>query len=163
MKSLIPEVLKPVQLAWPQTSNGAVDSDWISLKNAIRAWIVVDFLQAAGHATKVTINQATAVAGTGTKVLTNATRIWANEDVAASDALVRKTDAKDYTVTNDIKKKQVVFEINAAECMDVDGGFDCIGVNIADSSQATNFVSVSAFVEQKYPAAVGSQNSVIVD
>lgn len=152
---------KIVQLLQPATSNGGKDSDWLSLKNAVRAWIIVNMTQAVGHATKLTINQATVVAGTDTKVLTNATRIWANEDVAASDALVRKTDAKDYTVTNDVKNKQVIFEINPAECMDINNSFDCVGVNVADSSQATDFVSITAIIEQKYQAA--TPPSAIID
>ncbi|KKW45008.1 MAG: hypothetical protein UY96_C0034G0007 [Parcubacteria group bacterium GW2011_GWB1_56_8] len=158
---MIPEGCKPVQLAHPQTSNGGFDSDWISLKNAIKAFIVVEMNQAVGHATKLTVNQATVVAGSDTKVLTNTTRIWANEDVAASDALVRKTAAKDYTVTNDIKKKQVVFEINPADCLDVANAFDCVGVNVADSSQATDFVSITAFLMMKYAEA--TPPSAIVD
>jgi hypothetical protein len=155
----LPEGCKIVQLLQPATSNTGKDSDWISLKNAVRAWIIVHMTQAVGHATKLTVNQATAVAGTGTKVLTNNTRIWADEDVAASDTLVRKTDAKDYTVTNDIKNKVVVFDIVPSECMDVAGSFDCIGVNVADSSQATDFVSIEAIIEPKY----GAGQSFITD
>ena len=152
MSYKLPEAVKPVQLAQPQTSNGGVTSDWISLKNAIRAFIVCEMTQAVGHATKLTVNQATLVDGTGTKVLTNNCRIWANEDVAATDIQVRATDAKDYTVTNDIKNKQVIFEIEPAACMDIPGGFDVIGVDVADSSQATNIVSITAYLEMKYQA-----------
>lgn len=156
-----PEKNKIVQILQPKTTNAASNTVWISLKNAARAWIVVNLTQAVGHATVLTVNQATAVAGTGTKVLTNNTRIWANEDVAASDTLARAADAKNYTVAADVKNKQVVFEIDPATCMDINNGFDCIGVNVGASAQVTNFASAEAIVEMKYQAAVPP--SVIVD
>lgn len=158
---MIPELCKSVQLAHPQTSNGGFTSDWISLKNAKRAYLIVEMQQAVGHATALTVNQATAVAGTGSKVLTNNCRVWANEDVVASDTQVRKTDAKNYTVTNDIKKKQVIFDIKPSECLDLPNDFDCVSITVADSAQATNLVSITAILEMKYAPA--DALSVIVD
>ena len=76
--------------------------------------------------------------------------IWANEDCAATDGLVAKTAASSYAVTNNIKHKQVVFEVDPA-AMDVNGGYDCLYVTIATSSQATNFVSATAYLEERYP------------
>lgn len=157
----VPEGVQLVQLMNPKTSNGGQASDWISLKNIKRAFIVVEMTQAVGHATLLTPQQATVVAGTDAKALTNNCRIWANEDVAASDALVAKTDAKNYTVANDIKNKQVVFDISPGEALDLANAFDCINVTVADSSQATNLVSVTAILEPKYPAS--TQQSAIVD
>jgi hypothetical protein len=107
----IAEYFKIVQIAQPQTTNGALASDYISAKNATNViTIVVELTQAAAHATALSPYQATAVAGTAAKVLTNVCRIWANEDTATTDTLVRKTDAKNYSVTADIKNKQIIFE-----------------------------------------------------
>ena len=154
MNASLVEVFKVVDgSAGPVTTNGGVTGDYVSLKNVHKATIVISLTQAVGHATGIDPKQATAVAGTGVKVLTNACPIWANEDTAATDTLVAQTAAKTYDVTNDIKKKQVVFEIEPARHMDVNGGFDVLGIALDDSSQATNFVSVVYYLETRYPQA----------
>lgn len=135
------------------TTNGAATGDWVSVKNASQVTIVVQLTQAVGHATLVTVQQASAVAGTGAKVLTNAAFVWSNEDVAATDTLVRGTDAKNYTVTADVKKKMIVFQIDPAICMDINNGFDCLNVITADSSQATNFVAGTYLLQAAYAKA----------
>ena len=148
----IPQNLPIVQAIAPQTTNGAVTGDYISLKNAIKAWIVVHLTQAAAHATAITVEQATVVAGTDDKAITNVVPIWANEDVATSDALVRQTDAVSYTVTADVKNKIVIFQIDPAT-LDMANGFDCIVVKTAASSEVTNLVCAEYLLETKYSQA----------
>lgn len=147
-----PEDCKIVQGANPQTTNGGVTGDYVSLKNVHKAWIVAEFTQAVGHATGIDPMQATAVAGTGAKAFTNTLPIWANEDVAASDTLVRQTDAVTYNVTNDVKNKTVIIEIDPAK-MDKANGFDVLGCAVDDSSQATNLVSITYVLKTRYPQA----------
>jgi len=151
----IPEDLIPVVGAAPATTNGGITASYISLKNAQKAWIVVVLKQAVGHATAITPKQATAVAGTGAKNFEKDLEIWANEDVATSDALIQKAAAKSYTVANTAKNKLVVFAIDPAK-LDTANGFDCIGVSIADSGQATNLASVLYLVESRYPGATAA-------
>lgn len=153
----IPEKRKVVTGTSPVTTNGGVTCDYISMKNVIRAYIIVTLTQAAGHATGIDPVQATAVAGTGAKAFAKTLPIWANEDTAASDTLVKQAAAVTYNVTNDIKNKKVIFQIDA-EKLDVDNSFDCIGVTVDDSSQATNLVNVEYVLEMRYPQA-----SIIVD
>ncbi|MDQ0200319.1 hypothetical protein [Neobacillus ginsengisoli] len=43
------------------------------------------------------------------KALASSIPIWANEDAAASDKLVRQADGVSYTVGSDVKNKTVVF------------------------------------------------------
>lgn len=149
----LPEHYKIVDMsAGCVTTNGGVTGDYVSLKNVHRAWLVCSFTQAVGHATGIDPTQATAVAGTAVKATTGLHRIWANEDTATSDTLVEKTAAITYNVTNDIKKKQVIIEIDP-EDFDVAGGFDCLGVTVDDSSQATNFVSIIAILAMRYSQA----------
>jgi len=136
--------------AGPVTTNGGVTGDYVSLKGVKRAWISLQFTQAVGHATTVQPQKATAVAPTGAASITAAARIWANEDTAAGDTLVRKTSATSYAVTNDIKKKQVLIEIDPAEFT---GAYDVLGFTVSDSSQATNFVSGQYFLEMGYSQA----------
>ena len=135
------------------TTNGGVTSDYVSLKNVLRAWIVLQFTQAVGHATVVQPQVATAVAPTGAASITFSARIWSNEDTAASDTLVVRTAAASYTLTNDIKKKQVVIEIDPAEAVAQGSTYDVIGFTISDSSQATNFVSGQFLLEMSYQQA----------
>lgn len=155
---MIPEFLEPVALTLgPVTTNGGVTTDYISLKNVHKAYVVFHFKQAAAHATGIDPVQATHVAGTGAKPITGLVTIWANEDQAASSVLVRKTDAITYNLANDIKSKIVVMVIDPAQ-FDVAGGFDVLGFTIDDSQQATDFVSVMAYIVPRYPG-----QNVIVD
>ena len=155
----LPESFKIVDASGgPVTTNGGVTCDYVSLKNVHKAWIIASFTQAVGHATGIDPKQATAVAGTSAKALTTVAPIWANEDTATSDTLVAQTAAVTYNVTNDIKKKQVIFEIDPAG-FDQANGFDVLGCTVDDSSQATDFVSVIYVLAERYqqgtpPAAI---------
>jgi len=152
------ENFKVISGTTPVTTNGGVTGDYVSLKNANKAWIVCKLTQAVGHATALAPKQATAVAGTGVKVFANTLKINANEDTSASDTLAAQTAAVNYSVTNDIKNKIVVFEIDPAD-LDTANDFDCITLVASDSSQATNFIDVTYILDMKYkedvpPAAI---------
>ena len=145
----LPFANKIVQLLAPATTNSGKTSDVISLKNAIRATIIVELTQAVGHATVVALRQATDVAA-GTNAAGPASQLWANEDTAAADTLVNQPVAASYTVTNDIKNKQVIIEVDPAALTE---GYDCVYVTLSDSSQATNFASVTAVIRENYQQA----------
>lgn len=136
----------------PITTNTAVTADYISMKNVIRATIIVTLKQAVGHATGIDPVQATDVSGTGEKAFTKALPIYANEDTAASSLLTAQTPALTYNVTNDIKSKKLVIIVDA-EKLDVRNGFDCLGVTLDASSQATNFANVEYILEMRYQGA----------
>lgn len=121
----------------PKTTNAALTSQVISLKGAVKATLTLIFTNAVGFASTPTIKQATDIAA-GTNAAGPTCRIWANEDVAATDTLVAQTAAASYAMAADIKNKVVVFEIDPASLTD---GYDCVYCTIATSSQATNFVS----------------------
>lgn len=150
MANALPQQFKIVQLAWPQTTNGGVTSDFVSLKNAHKVTIVAEFIQAVGHATVVAIRQSDDVSATTTAAGPASARVWVNEDVAASDTLVQGANLASETLTNDVKKKQVVFEVDASELTD---GYDCVYVTVSNSSQASNLVSITAFLHTRYPGA----------
>ena len=154
----IVENFKIVSGTTPVTTNGGVTGDYVSLKNCNKAYIVVKLTQAAAHATVLSPKQATAVAGTSVKVFANTLKINANEDVSSSDTLAAQTAAVNYTVTADIANKVVVFEIDPAD-LDTANDFDCITISASDSSEATNFVDVTYYLDMKYkedvpPAAI---------
>jgi len=152
--------MHPVVLSPPVTTNGGVASDIISLKNVLRCQVYVMLTQAVGHATAIALQQATDVAGTGAKVFAKNVQIWANENIATNDTMVAQTAAVNYTVTNDIANKIVVFDVDPA-LLDVANNFDCIKVTVSDSSEATNFVNILAICDMKYKAA--TPPSVIID
>lgn len=155
----LPQNFKIVQMIPPKTTNQALTSQVISLKGVNKAWIIMEFTQAAGHATTPTLNQATNIAAATNKAGPSVS-IWANEDAAAGDTLVKQTAGASYAVTNNIKNKEVVFEIDPS-AFDVNGGYDCAYVSIATSSQATNFVSATAILQHSYQSA--TPPSVVVD
>lgn len=155
----LPMQFKLVQLQNPVTTNSAVTTDVISTKNGLRTWIVVNLTQAAAHATSISLKQATSVAGTTNKAGPTVA-IWANEDTAATDTLVKQTSAASYTVAADVKNKMVVFEIDPV-ALDVAGGYDCLYLLFGASSQSTNFVDVTAVIDTKYKQA--TPPSVIID
>lgn len=149
MDMQIPEGLVPVELLSPATdAAGRTSSVYPSLKNAIRAWIVCYITQGNAATVALAPKQATAVAGTGTKVLANTVPIWANEDAAAASPLTRQTDAVNFTTSAAVKHKVVVFMIDPAK-LDINNGFDCIGLTTG-ASNAANITSAMLFVESKY-------------
>ncbi len=145
----IPEEAVPVVLTPPVTTNGGVTGDYISLKLAHMVYIVATFTQAVGHATGIDVTQATAVDGTSVKAITNTLPIFANTDISLTSVLTRKTDAITYNLAATAKNQIVTMQVDPAG-FDVNNGFDCLGITVDDSSQATNFVSIVAYVVPRY-------------
>jgi len=86
--------------------------------------------------------------------------IWANLDCAASDALVRQTDAVSYTTDAELKHKIVVFEIDPAT-LDLVNGFDCLVVITGASDVANITQAMYYLVDDRYKQA--TPPSAIVD
>jgi hypothetical protein len=145
----LPSECKVVQLKSPTTTNTAITTRYVSLKNTIKAWLVVNLTQAVGHATPLTPRRATDVSGSGAANLTGNAPIWACEDCAVGE-IAPVPAAGSYTVVNDIKNKQVIFEIDPAALGE---GFDCLALLIGASTQATNFVSADVYLASRYPQA----------
>lgn len=146
--------LKHVQMLAPVTSNGGATSDIICLKNCNKAYIVVEFKMPAGHATTITPLQCTDVANSlsDNKALTNNVRAWKCADTETNDTLTAMTAAKNFAATNQAKNQTIVIEITP-HALDVAEGFDCIYCTVAASSQATDFVSITAWLDYKYRQA----------
>ncbi|WP_058953053.1 hypothetical protein [Clostridium tyrobutyricum] len=143
------EKYKLVQAFEPKTTNAAITSNYITLKNAITATVVVNLAQTVGHTTQISLYQAQDIEGTGAKPLANDVPVLVNEDVSIGDTLVRQADGVSYTVANTAKNKQVIFHIDPAK-LDINNGFTCLNVRIVASSQATNFASGEFILENKY-------------
>jgi hypothetical protein len=147
----LPEQFKIVDAtAGPVTTNGGVTGDYVSLKNAVEAYLVLQFTQAAAHATSIQPTKATAVAGTGATNITVSQQIWSNLDTATSDTLVARTAATSYALPSTTKKMQVIFRIDPQS---LGSDYDVLGFTVSDSSQATNFVSGQYFILERYQQA----------
>lgn len=135
---MIPETTKIVEAITPQ-AGGAITGHYVSLRDAEVCYVVVHIDQANAAPVDITIEQASDTAGTGSKPLSYAVPIWANQDCAATDALVRQTDAVSFNTSADVKHKLVIFQIDPAH-LDVNNSFDCITVKTA-ASDPTNITA----------------------
>lgn len=122
---------------------------YISLKDAKRVFVVCFITQANAATVALTPYQATAIAGTGEKVLAKVVPIWANLDVSVNDTMVRATDAVNYTTDAGVKNKIVIFQIDAA-MLDVNGGFDCLVIKTGASNVANLTTALYVLDGERY-------------
>ena len=105
----------------------------------------------------LTLEQAKAVAGTGSKAITEAVPVYLVADASVSDVWVRQEDAVSFTTDETLKEKLVVFEVDV-DTLDTNGGFDCLCLKAA-ASNAANIISATYIVTgERYHGS-----SVIVD
>lgn len=157
----IPEGVFPVSMTKPVTTNGGFTTDYVSLKNAVKAWVVVHLTQAVGHATAFTMYRATSVAAGSAGVLVNTVPIWYGNVSTSSNALTRQTDALAYTIGVGVTgEAYIIFQIDPAS---LGTTFDCIALVVADSSQATNLAEVTCWVQPKFGSKTADQMSFITD
>lgn len=136
--------IPPTLLLTPATDAAGRTSAYRSLRNALKAYIVVHLNQGNAATVLLSLLQASAVAGTGSKAI-GAVPIWSNLDTSLTDAYVVRTPAATYTTDAGVKDKLVIFEITPESCMDIANGFDCIAVstgasNVANITEATLMV-----------------------
>ena len=161
MKYLPVENAKIVQGVFPQACT-SIAGDWVSLKNYRHLTILIHLDVASGTASgAVTLDQATAVAGTGTKTLAF-TKMWANEDTSASDALVETAvTSNTFNIGGATKPMLYVIEVEA-DTLDVENDFDCVQVDIATIANAN--VCVEYILSQaRYSGQSSAMPSAIID
>jgi hypothetical protein len=134
----------------PVTTNGAKAADYLNMALALRVYVIVTLVQAVGHATVVTLRQATDNSGTNLKDLGKDIPIWADEDVAASDILVKQDDGVSHTVENDVTNKKIIFQVEGDD-LDMKNDFTHLTVGVSSSSQAANLVNIDYIVESRVP------------
>jgi len=153
----LPTKFKIVTAFAPKTTNAALTSVPVTLKNAVKAWLILNFTQAVGFASTPTLKQATDIA-IGTNAAGPISRIWSNLDVATTDTLVERTAAASYALTTGTTNMLVIFEIDPASLTD---GYDVVYCTIATSSQASDFVAGEWLIQTNYAQA--TPPSAIVD
>jgi hypothetical protein len=140
MKLLAEEVqvvpaFNPVNLA-----TAANTGDWISMK--FFRHLTILYMQGPGTAAEpatITVSQATAVAGTGSKGLATIASYYIKKavtDLTGTGAFTKVTQTAASTVVLGVgaegdKATLVLIEINA-EDLDVEGGFDCVQASVGD-------------------------------
>ena len=162
-----PENCKIVEATPGAVGAGAlITGDYVSLKNAHKAWIVIQYTEA--HAAAVTFQplKATAVAPTGSTAITHLARIWSNLDTATSDLLVERTAAVLYASDAAVANKIVIFEIDPAELGD-NGATPPVPYDVISFSAATpaaaDYISALYVIEPRWQGAVINSPSAITD
>jgi hypothetical protein len=147
----------------------ARDGDWVSLKNAAGVAVVV--LKGAGtdgDDPVVSFEQATDVSGAGAKALSTITTVYEKEGtLTAVGTWAKATQAAgaSYSPGDPSAQSQglYVFQVDAAE-LDVDGGFDCLRVRVADTgTNAQLGAALYILYGLSYPSAPESLPSAIAD
>jgi hypothetical protein len=139
-KSQIVQAFKPVAL-----NSGAPTIDWVSLKEYGRCSVVLTkAVGTAGDDPTITLLQATDVTGTGSKALTinRVDKKQAATDLTAVGQFTTSTPASPAThdtfnantwTNSDLAEDAAVIVIEVkAEDLDINNGFDCVSITIAD-------------------------------
>lgn len=146
---VVPAII-PVNLA-----TAANNGDWVSMRGYKKCVVVVyKDAGAAGEPPVITLQQATAVAGTSAKAL-NFTKIWTKVGTltgVGTYTLVTQAAGNTYTDTGNGDKQAVyIIEIDAAQ-LDSNNNFDCVQVSIPDvGSTAQIGCAFYILTEPSYP------------
>jgi hypothetical protein len=147
----------------PINIGSARSSDVISMKNHGRCAIV--FHKAAGSASEdptLTVLQATSVAQSGAKAL-NFTEIWTKQGTLSSvGTWTKTTQAAGNTYTNaTASENEAVWVIDIpADSLDVDNGFDCIQVTIADAGSVNQLAALTFVLHEPRYAKAGGVSAI---
>jgi hypothetical protein len=132
---MIVECIEPLDI-----TGSAKDGNYVSLKNAGHVTIVINTGAWAGGTSAVTINQATAVAGTSEKAL-GFSVMYTNDGAATASALTSTTVGSN-TFNLDTANSMYVIEI-PADTLDADNDFDCIQLALASPGSNADLVSAT--------------------
>lgn len=147
-----PERIHTVDVLTPAADAAGRSSDAISLKNTTGVVIVEASINQGNAATiALTLQQCTAVDGTGAKALTVSVPIYASQDVGAAsgDVLTRQTDGVAFTTSAALTRKTIRFVVDPAN-LDLAGGFDCLRFTTGASNVA-NITAGRVIVAPTYP------------
>jgi len=145
-----PEMIHVVDVMTPAADAAGRNSDAVSLKNFSLAIVEASINQGNAATIALTLQQCTAVDGTGAKALTVNVPIFASQDVggASGDVLTRQTDGVAFTTSAALTRKTVRFVIDPAT-LDLAGGFDAIRI-VTGASNAANITSARVILTPTY-------------
>jgi hypothetical protein len=160
------EQFKVVEGLTPQVgAAAAVLSDYVSLKNLQKLFVVVNYNQGDADNQTWKIMRATDVTPTGAVVIANAVNIWSNLDCVTSDTLVKRTAAINYASGTGATHKLIIFEIDPATLGDDGSGNDytCVAVGSTGAVAATSYASITFIGVPKYAGPAAMQPSITTD
>lgn len=146
---------------------GANTGDWISLSNIDRfAVIFFKGVGTAGDDPTLTIQQATAVAGTGAKAL-DFTTIYTKQDTVLTSVgqWTKVTQAAANTYTDATSAEDAALwavEFTGAD-LDANNDFDCINASVADVGGNAQLGCLLYLGQRKLVGAIEDAQSAIVD
>ena len=145
------EQTKPVWACEPKNYTGSANTiKYASLKNYDRMLVFIQTGAWAGGTAAVTLKQATDVSGTSNKAL-GFSYVWVNT-AAAPDTFTR-TAVTSNTFNLDTANLLYVIEVRASD-LDVDNGFDTVGVNVATPGANADFYGITYVLgAPRYPQA----------
>jgi hypothetical protein len=146
-----PENIHVVDVLAPAADAAGRSSDAVSLKHTTGVVIVEASINQGNAATvALTLQQCTAVDGTGAKALTVNVPIYVSQDVggASGDVLARVADGVAFTTSAALTRKTVRFVIEPAT-LDLANGFDAIRITTG-ASNAANITSARVIVSPTY-------------
>ena len=153
--------LPPFQLLNPAADAAGRTSGYVSLKNSIKAYLVVHLTQGNAATVALTPLQAKDVSGTGSKAI-SAVPILYLEDVTVTSVLNVAAAAASYTTGAATKNKMVVFEILPEACMDIATGFKTIAIQTG-ASNAANITFAEILTLAQFKALGASQPNILVN
>ncbi len=145
----------PIEAIAPQAGGSGLEGEFINLRNAGLANIIVHINQGNATQPAITVEQATDVSGTDAKAITESVPIWTNQDCATSDLLNRESDAVSFTPSSSIGSKIIVIQVNP-RILDINNEFNCLRVRIA-ASNAANIVSAQYILSNRR----GNESAVV--
>ena len=151
----MPYQIPPVVLLPIAADAAGRTSPYRDLRNALKAYVVVEVNQGNAAPVTLTLMQALDVLGTGA-VPMGATPIFLNANTAATDALVQQLSAAGFTTNATLADKLVVFEITPEMCMNVGNGavgyYKTVAV-VTSASNAANITGAKLFILQSIQGA----------
>ena len=135
-----------------RTTNAGVTFDNIQLRDAIMVWIVAHFRQAEAVATTIqpVVGPTDAAC---TTAITFSAEWWKNVDVSTTDTLVAQTAGTSMACDAAATDHLLVIQIDPSDVVAQLSTYDWLGGTIADSQQATNFVSALYYIQTRMPQA----------
>jgi len=151
------------QIVWVTAPNNytsaAATTEWVSLKGYQRAIVVIKTGAWAAGTAAVTLNEATAVLGTGTTPLAFA-YMWTNDAAATAPTLV-KTTVTTNTFNLDTANSLYIIEVDADE---MDDGYDCLNVAVASPGANNDYYDIMIILtDPRYPANPASLVNGVID
>lgn len=146
------EDILPVGSINPAADAAGRTGGYVSLKNALMAFVIFYIKQGNAATVACDVLQASDISGTGAKAIP-AVPIWTELDAATSPfKYTRQTDAAAYTTDAAVKDKYVVLQVDPSK-LDVANGFRAIAARTG-ASNAGNITSAQVLIVPRYPQAV---------